>query len=155
MRLLSLLCALWFALMSGFFFAFSSTVMPGLALMPDEPGMRAMQAINIAVANPLFAAGFWVALLLAVVSGGAALALRRPGWMFLLGGCLIYVAGAFLTTAGGNVPLNRALEVLSSDSPEGAAAWASYQPDWTFLNHIRMAAAFLAAAVVLVPFAHD
>lgn len=155
MKLVFILCALWFALMSGFFFAFSSTVMPGLALLQDAQGIDAMQAINRAVSNPFFAAGFWVALALASIGAGVAVVRRAPGWMFLLAGCLIYIAGAFITTGAGNVPLNRALEAVSPGSAEALAAWERFQLQWTSLNNLRMAAGFVAAAVVLFPFLKD
>jgi uncharacterized membrane protein len=150
-RGLSVVCALWFGLMAGFFFAYSSTVMPGLEGLTAGNGMAAMQAINDAVANPFFAAGFWVALALAAVGALVSLVLRQDGWAFLLLGCAVYGLGVFVTTGGGNVPLNRALAVLDPASDEGLAAWARYQADWTSLNNLRMAAAFCAAALVLVP----
>jgi uncharacterized membrane protein len=150
-RGLNVLCALWFGLMAGFFFAYSATVMPGLAGPSPQNGMAAMQAINDAVANPFFASGFWVALALAAVGALISLIVRPEGWAFLLLGCALYGLGVFITTGAGNVPLNRALAVLDPASAEGLAAWARYQADWTQLNHVRMAAAFCAAGLVLIP----
>ena len=67
MRFFFLLSAIWFALMGGFFFAFSAAVMPGLAVMPKDSGMLAMVSINDAVTNAYFAVGFWGALIFAVL----------------------------------------------------------------------------------------
>ena len=50
--------------------------MPELSLAAAEPGMVALQAINIAVCNTLFAAGFWVALALAL-AGALLSTIRR------------------------------------------------------------------------------
>lgn len=46
-----------------------------------------------------------------------------------------------------NVPLNDGLAVANPNSPEGANLWARYLTSWTFWNHIRAIAAFVAAAL--------
>jgi len=155
MKLISAASALWFALMAGFFFSFSSTVMPGLSLTAPEPGMLAMQEINAAVRNAMFAAGFWGALALAVAGAVLSPIRRQRGWPFLFLGCLVYLAGVFAVTAFGNVPMNRELALLPAGLSESGAYWSRYQTDWTLFNHIRMAAAFLAAAVVMIPLARS
>ena len=152
MKLMAAACALWFALMAGFFFAFSATVMPGLSLAAAEPGMVAMQGINMAVRNPLFAAGFWVPLALALAGALLSTIQRQPGWPFLLLGCLTYLGGVFIVTATGNVPLNRELASMSAGLADNWSHWSRYQADWTRLNHVRMTAAFLAAVMTLIPF---
>ena len=94
MKLMAAACALWFAVMASFFFAFSTTVMPELSLAAAKPGMVALQAINIAVRNTLFAAGFWVALALALAGALLSTIRRQPGWPFLLLGCLTTWVGS-------------------------------------------------------------
>ncbi|WP_269584442.1 anthrone oxygenase family protein [Roseibium sp. Sym1] len=153
MKLISAASTLWFALMAGFFFAFSSTVMPGLSLSAPDPGMIAMQEINIAVRNAMFAAGFWVALALAAAGALLSPIRRQPGWPFLFLGCLVYLAGVFAVTAAANVPMNRELATMPAGLAESMAYWSRYQTDWTLFNHVRMAAAFLAAAIVMIPLA--
>lgn len=152
MNALTLACALWFTLMSGFFFAFSATVMPGFQISDHATGMIAMQRINEAVSNPFFAVGFWGALVLALVGMGAAGFTRIPHSGFLLAGCLVYFLGAFVVTAAGNVPMNRALDLLSAGDPEALAYWTQYQADWTRLNTIRMAASLFSALILLAPY---
>lgn len=44
-------------LMAGLFFAFSVCVMKALSQLAPEKGMAAMQAINVAILNPLFCCG--------------------------------------------------------------------------------------------------
>jgi uncharacterized membrane protein len=51
---LTLLAALGCGLMAGIFFAFSAFVMKALSRLPASEGMAAMQAINVAILNPLF-----------------------------------------------------------------------------------------------------
>jgi uncharacterized membrane protein len=55
---LTLLAALGSGLMAGVFFAFSAFVMRALAQLAPPHGMAAMQAINVAVLNPLFLGTF-------------------------------------------------------------------------------------------------
>ncbi len=67
-RLLTLtLAVLTTGLISGFFYAYACSVTLGLALLPDEQYVEAMQAINATVRNGVFAFSFF----------GAALSLRN------------------------------------------------------------------------------
>jgi uncharacterized membrane protein len=50
-------------LISGFFYAYACSVTLGLALLPDEQYVEAMQAINATVRNGLFAVSFFGAVL--------------------------------------------------------------------------------------------
>lgn len=64
---------------------------------------------------------------------------------WLLGG-LLYLIGTIGVTIAGNIPLNDALAVANPNTAESAAFWSKYLTDWTFWNHVRTAAALLAAA---------
>lgn len=72
---------------------------------------------------------------------------EQPGGLYLLTGSLLYLIGTLGVTGLGNVPLNDALAVIQPASAEGAQVWSRYLSDWTFWNHVRTAAAFLAAAM--------
>lgn len=148
MHTLSMTCSLWFALMAGFFFAFSAVVMPGLDRLPPAEAASVMQTINATVANPLFAFGFWGAVALAMVALATALIGRASGWPWLMAAAGCYLAGVLAVTAAGNVPLNRELSVIAG--PEALrAAWPDYSADWGWLNALRMIAALVAAALAL------
>lgn len=148
MRFFFLLGAIWFALMGGFFFSYSATVLPGLAQLTPELGMHAMQTINVTVGNAYFLVGFWGAAAFMVLGLVFSLTLRPVGWFWMFLASLIYLIGAFFTTIWGIVPANRDLAELTSTSPAGVAAWASYQTHWLLLNDIRTVGA-LAAALVM------
>src|SRR5262249_16863870 len=68
---LRIVAALGCGLMAGVFFAFSTSVMRGLARLGPAEAIAAMQAMNRAILNPLFLACFFgsaVACILAMVS---------------------------------------------------------------------------------------
>jgi uncharacterized membrane protein len=78
----ALLGAVGSGLMAGLFFAFSTSVMPGLRRLPPADGAAAMQQMNRTILNPLFG----------VVFGGTALL------------CLLLVTGALSSGRGGTWP---------------------------------------------------
>ena len=75
--------ALTMGLLAGLFYAYSVSVMPGLAQADDRTLVDAMQHINEAIENPVFLLTFFGAPLLAV----AALILERRSAAL---GCLAY-----------------------------------------------------------------
>lgn len=147
----TLLAALGCGLMAGLFFAFSVSVMAALAQRPPAEGMAAMQAINVAIVNPVFGVAFFGTLVLCVA--GAALALSRwhePGAAYLLIGCALYIVGGFALTILVNVPLNSALAEAMPDNPQSVQLWADYLSRWTAWNHVRTAACLAALAALIL-----
>ncbi len=69
----------------------------------------------------------------------------RPSAPFFLGGALFYLVGTFLVTALGNVPLNDQLAAVSATDPTARDVWGRYVSRWTAWNHVRTAAAMVAA----------
>ena len=69
----------------------------------------------------------------------------RPFAPFFLGGALFYLVGAFLVTGLGNVPLNDQLAAVSATDPAALDVWQHYLSRWTTWNHVRTAAAMVAA----------
>lgn len=146
--LVSLIAALLgSALVGGIFFAFSTFIMKALGSIPAAEGMRAMQSINVVVINPAFLGVFFgasiVSLALIVAFFTAESSQPMPHWFLV--GAINYLAGTFLVTALGNVPLNNQLAQASADDPQGQSLWRTYLKRWTLLNHVRTAAAMLAA----------
>ena len=146
--ILKLLAALGCGLIAGVFFAFSTFVMKALAQQPPAQGIAAMQSINVTVINPWFMTAFLgtsVVCLILIVS--SLLRWQQPSTAYLLVSALFYLIGCFGVTIVFNVPLNDALAVANPNSSEGANLWARYLTNWTFWNHIRAIAAFIAAAL--------
>ena len=75
---------------------------------------------------------------------------HQPGAIYWLAGTLFYLIGTIGVTIAFNVPLNDALAALAPTSAQGATLWKTYLTDWTFWNHIRTAAAILAAALLTI-----
>lgn len=139
--------ALGSGLMAGMFYVFSFCIMPALGRLSPESGIRAMQAINITVIVPIFLGvflGMAVLGIAAVVVGGLNLG-HSAGWALIAGG-LFYVLGTFSVTMTLNVPRNDALARVAPESVEGADFWRRYLSEWSFWNHIRALAGFLALA---------
>jgi uncharacterized membrane protein len=49
-----------------------------------------------------------------------------------------------------HVPRNNALAAVDPESAEAADAWSRYLAEWTRGNHVRVAAALAAAALLTV-----
>lgn len=147
---LAVLLCLGAATIGGVFFAFSTFVMRALGERPAAEGIAAMQRINVVVLNPLFlgvfvgSAGLSVAV---IVMAGLPWAGSRSAWLMTAG--LLYGLGTFVVTMVFNVPRNDRLAQLAATTPEGATYWLRYQREWTWWNHVRTAAALLAAACCL------
>jgi len=147
--LLALLAA---ALMAGFFYAYSVSVMRGLDATDPLGAALAMRNINALIRTPVFFFAFFGALAFPVVA--ALLAPRRPVMLLALAGALAYGLGAFLVTLAVNVPLNEALAAATPTVENAATLWSGYTGPWTRWNHVRTFASIIAfslltAAVVL------
>ncbi len=138
---LTLLASLGCGVMAGVFFAFSTLVMRSLARLPPAYAVAAMQAINVAaVRPPLMLALLGTAAICAVLAVVAVVTSAA----FLLAGSVLYLAGVMGLTITYHVPRNNALAAVE---PGGEADhWARFAPGWTTWNHVRGAAALLAAA---------
>jgi uncharacterized membrane protein len=78
LRLLPLMLALLAsALMAGFFYAYSVSVMPGLAAGDALSAVRAMRSINAVIRTPVFAAAFFGALAFPLLAAVVALVAQR------------------------------------------------------------------------------
>jgi uncharacterized membrane protein len=146
-----MLAALFCGLMAGFFFAFSFLVMRALEVQPDVAGMPVMQTINIVVFNPVFGIAFSAAPAFCVFAMNIALVHRREAAAnYALAGGALYLVGTLYVTVFGNVPLNDALAAVSATSSAAPEMWATYLREWVPWNHLRTAAAFVAAGLLTV-----
>lgn len=139
------------ALVAGVFLAFSDFVMRSLGAARPSAGIEAMQQINRKVYGSVFL--IWLLGLVPVSAGlmlYAWLAIDGPAQAWFLVGGALYVVGTFLVTVLGNVPMNRRLDAMPPDGAATRTYWATYATIWTLWNHLRTAAAVLAAAAFLI-----
>ena len=139
-------------LITGFFYAYSSSVIFGLDVIDPRHAISAMQGINREVRNMVFAPAFFgtpVASLIAAAALYASGAHHAASAFFFA--ALIYIFGAMIPTMSINVPMNEALAIVHiPDSVDAAReVWASYSTRWSFWNVMRTigsSAALLIAA---------
>ena len=150
---LKLITALGCGLVAGILYAFSTSVMKALGRLPAPQGIAAMQSINITVINPLFMGAFFgtaaARVLILVLS---LLRWSEAGAVYLISGGLVYLIGTILVMMAFNVPRNNALAAADPQSANGARFWAGYVTSWTAWNHVRTAAALVAAVLLTLAF---
>jgi uncharacterized membrane protein len=146
------LCIFAAALISGFFYAYYCSVMPGLAATDPQSAIKAMQGINAVVRNATFAFSFFgtlafgaIAIFLLIGAGGWPLALA-------LLGTALYGLGAFMVTLLYSVPLNEALAGVTPTPQDAAQIWQNYLEPWTFWNALRTLMSILALAAFIASF---
>ncbi|WP_424098595.1 DUF1772 domain-containing protein [Moorena producens] len=148
---LMLLTAIGSSLAAGIFFAFSTFVMKALAQQPPAQGIATMQSINITVINPWFMLAFLgTAAASTLLTISLLLQWHQPGAVYWLAGTLLYLIGTIGVTFACNIPLNDALAIVTPNSTEATTLWARFLTDWTFWNHVRTVAAFLAAMLFTI-----
>lgn len=145
------LAVLAYALVGGVLVAFSDFIMRALGKTSGAGGVEAMQSINREVFRWVFMTLFLGLAPVSLFFGayGLVWAPGPQGAALALAGAL-YFFGCFALTIFGNVPMNNALAALDPASKEAEAYWReTYLPRWTFLNTLRSAACFAAAAALL------
>jgi len=142
---ITLVAALGSGLAAGFFFAFSTCVMPALGRRPAAEAVAAMQTINVVVINPLFMTVLFGTAFACLASIAGALADWDGSYgPYLLAGGAAYLLGTIAVTMVASVPRNNALARLDPASAEAESYWARYLSEWTGWNHVRTGAALIA-----------
>lgn len=135
-------------LMAGLFFAFSVSVMPGLGAGDDRTFVTAMQHMNAAIENGVFAVAFGGAL---VFTAAAVVMLRglghRSAGRWALVAAVLYVVVLVLTFAV-NIPLNDELARAGAADriPDLAAVRHDFESVWVPVNAVRTALCAAALA---------
>lgn len=141
------------ALIAGLFYAYSCSVNIGLAKLPDNQYITAMQSINREIQNPVFFISFIGTLLMLPIStffqykGGT-----MNGFWLLLAATTLYCIGTFSITIVGNVPLNEALDKFSLQSAtiqEIANERTRFEIPWNRYHTIRTIASIITLLLVI------
>jgi len=138
------------SLSAGFFYAYSVSVIGGLAAVEPLAAVRAMQGINANIRTPVFAFAFFGALAFPALAAACAFAAgNRRAAALALAGALVYAVGVFAVTFGVNVPLNDSLAAVGPSPTNAATVWRDYAAPWLAWNHVRTGAAVLALGLVV------
>jgi uncharacterized membrane protein len=143
--------ALATGLLAGLFYAYACSVMPGLARTDDPAFVEAMQQINEAILNPVFALSFFGA---PVLTAAAAVLAWRSGsgeatrWIVA---ALALSVAAFVVTIGLNVPLNDDLAIAGDPSrvADLARVRDRFEDRWVACNIVRTVASTAALACLV------
>jgi len=100
------------ALSSGFFFAWSISVILGTKKASDFTYLESMQNINREILNPAFFIVFFGSLITLIITTFLQFN-NKPVFGLVLASVIVYFIGTFGVTAFGNVPLNNELEALN------------------------------------------
>jgi len=138
--------------MAGLFFVFSISVMKSLKELKRAEGIRAMQSINRTIVRPIFLLVFigtpLVCLFLLVRTFAH---MDQIHGQLTAIGSIVYLLGCLAVTFALHIPMNNKLAAIESESAEGKKYWSEFLPRWTFWNHVRGLASFVA--LVLFTFA--
>ena len=140
------------ALIAGLFYAWACSVTPGLARVPDQTYIAAMQSMNRAILNPVFFITFLGTALLLPLSTYLHYGHPIRFWL-LLTATILYIIGVFGVTMVGNVPLNDALDAFplyTASAQEIAALRARFETPWNNLNLIRTVASVVTIILVII-----
>ena len=151
----SLAAVLLTGVMTGVFFAFAISVMPGLNAAGPRSAVAAMQAINRKIENPTFFLALFGAPVAALAAGACYVGLDAalPA-AAMFASAAFYLIGAMGPTIGINVPLNRKLDRGGTPTDDAVAAplWTEFAGPWSRANVVRAcfsAIALLTAALAL------
>ncbi|WP_409464601.1 DUF1772 domain-containing protein [Amycolatopsis sp. GA6-003] len=121
-------------LIAGLFYAYTVSVMPGLAHADDHTFVTAMRRINDAILNGWFMLSFLGAPLLAVAAAVLHFTSGAHGGLpWLVAGAVLLVATVVVTGAV-NVPMNNA---LTADTVDFAVLRTRFEEPWVRWNLVR------------------
>ncbi|MEU6072253.1 anthrone oxygenase family protein [Micromonospora sp. NPDC047074] len=141
-------------LVAGLFFAYTCSVMPGLAATDDRTLVGTMQSINRKILNGWFLGAFIGALLLLVVAGAAHLGRGGPVLFWIVAALVCYLV-TFGVTMRLNVPLNDRLEAAGpvdriTDLAEVRGWFERAWVRWNLVRTLSSVAAFACLIAALL-----
>ncbi len=136
-----IIAALFSGLIAGLFYSWSISVTPGIGRLNDENYLRAFQAMNRAILNPVFFIAFFGLAILSIYLGFISInsEMTQQNWFVLLASFL-YLVGIMFVTIFGNIPLNNGLEALQIDKMTAEQMELfrdGFETKWNRLNLIR------------------
>ncbi|PVZ14950.1 anthrone oxygenase family protein [Actinomycetospora cinnamomea] len=139
------------ALLAGLYLAFSLTIMPALARMPDRVLVTVMQAVNRVILRPAFLLLFLGAPLTAVAAVVLLLVHGAPATSVVLAGVggVLQVASLVMTVVV-HVPRNEALDRADPDDADDVVrAREAFERPWTRAHRVRATITTMGALALL------
>lgn len=149
-----LLATLSTGFMAGIFFTWTNAVTPGIGKLTNIEYLKALQAMNQVILNPLFYIAFMAPIIMLVSTLIFNYSIVSPTvFKLLLAAAIIYLSGTFLVTIMGNIPLNdlldqSKLEVLNPDALEHLRI--QIEQPWNRFNLIRTLSSFSSFLLLLI-----
>ncbi len=140
------------ALSTGFFFAWSVSVVLGTKKVGDFTYLESMQSINKEILNPAFFIVFFGSLIMLAISASLQFN-NKLMFGLVLASAIIYLIGAFCITAFGNVPLNNELEALNITKLsilELKNFRTYYESAWNQYHNIRTISSLISFILLLI-----
>ena len=140
------------ALSTGFFFAWSVSVILGTKKVAHLTYLETMQSINREILNPLFFIVFFGNL----IALGITTYLQfnnKTVFVLVLASTIIYLIGTFGVTAFGNVPLNNELEALTITNLKAIELKnfrIYYESAWNHYHVIRTISSMVSFILLLI-----
>lgn len=140
------------ALSTGFFFAWSVSVILGTNKVGHLTYLETMQNINREILNPVFFIVFFGSL----IALGITTFLQfnnKTVFVLVLASTIIYLIGTFGVTAFGNVPLNNELEALTITNLNAIELnnfRSYYESAWNHYHGIRTISSMVSFILLLI-----
>lgn len=135
------------ALIAGLFFGFVVAINPAFARLSDIAYIEAMQHINRAIVNVVFAAAFF----------GAAILIPITAWktqnMLLWAAAAFYLIGGIAVTYAVNVPLNNILDTFQVNGAtviDAAQARMAFAAKWNLWHLVRTIAVIISTILLII-----
>ena len=141
------------ALSTGFFFAWSVSVVLGTKKVSDFTYLETMQNINREILNPFFFLVFFGSLITLILNTTLQYNSKLIFW-FVLASTILYLIGVFGVTAFGNVPLKDALNNLNTNKLNVVQLInfrIDYEGQWNRFHTIRMVSNMVSFILLLIP----
>jgi len=153
-NIILLISTLFTGIMAGLFFAWSFSVMNGLAKVGDKEFIIAMQSMNKSIQNPIFFIFFFGTAVLLPISTYLGYNKTSNGtfWLLLIA-TLLYWIGVMGVTVLRNIPLNMMLDVFTTESKsveEMGLLRQQFELRWSNWNLVRVFSSMAAFILLLV-----
>ncbi len=140
------------ALSAGLFYSWSVSVIPGTKRVSDSVYIETMQAINKAILNPWFLIIFIGPIILLFINCFEYYHHKQVFYVVLIAS-IFYTLGTVGVTAFGNVPLNNALDAISTNKlslKELIEIRHEYEVKWNQFHFIRTIFSVTSFALLLL-----